>query len=40
MEKLIMIWDEMDELRAMVPRLIAGVAGIAMIIAAVFVTHL
>jgi hypothetical protein len=37
MEKLLMIWDEIDELRAFVPRVLAGIAGIALIVAAAFV---
>jgi hypothetical protein len=34
MEKLISICDEIDDLRNIVPRVLAGIAGIAMIIAA------
>jgi hypothetical protein len=37
MEKLMMIWDEIEDVRALVPRLIAGLAGVALIIAAAFV---
>jgi len=43
MERILMIWDEIDDLRAFLPRVLtgtAGTAGIAMIIAAIYVTRI
>ena len=40
MEKLIMLWDETDDLMAIAPRVFAGVAAVALIIAAAFIDRL
>jgi hypothetical protein len=40
MERILMIWDEIDDLRAFLPRVLTGTAGIAMIIAAIYVTRI
>jgi hypothetical protein len=40
MEKLIMIWDEIDDLRALAPRLLTAIAGIGLIVAAAFLNRL
>lgn len=34
------IWDEIDDMRAMVPRVLAGIAGVALIIVAAFLNRL
>jgi hypothetical protein len=40
MEKLLMLWDEMDDLAALAPRVLAATAAIALIVAAAFVDRL
>jgi hypothetical protein len=40
MEKILMLWDETDDLAALAPRAFAVVVGIALIIAAAFVDRL
>ena len=40
MEKLMMIRDEMHDLRVLVPRMVAGIAGVALIVLAAFLNRL
>jgi hypothetical protein len=40
MERLMMIWDEMDDLAAFAPRVLAGLAAIGLIVTAAFINHL
>jgi hypothetical protein len=39
MEKIMMLWDEMDDVLAMAPRVLAAVAGIGLIVAAALVNR-
>jgi hypothetical protein len=40
MEKILMLWDEADDLMAVAPRVLAATAAIALIVAAAFVDRL
>ena len=40
MEKLLMIWDEADDLMAIAPRVLALVAAVGLVVAACFINRL
>jgi hypothetical protein len=40
MEKIVKLWDEMDDLTALAPRVLATAAAITLILAAAFVDRL
>jgi hypothetical protein len=40
MEKILMLWDETDDLMAIAPRVFAAVAAVVLIIAAAFIDRL
>jgi hypothetical protein len=40
MEKLVMLWDEADDLMALAPRVLAAIAAIGLLVAAAFINRL